>query len=201
MVKPVIKTPKQSNRGVSIKPVIAIHGLQGSGKTFLYNHLSQVLSDQPHKLINIKSTFAPVVDAAVDAFSRLGYDLDVALLKQLQLRLSTFGEHYLSESIWTDIFVRNVSEFDGWAIADDIRTRFNIKGLRTIALTRPVILFTLDVPEETRRKRLGSAYRENGSYTERLVEKPANLPDNFAWVDLGENWSPETINQALKDYL
>lgn len=183
-----------------MKPVIGIHGLQGSGKTYLFNQLTEaLLTDQDFKLINIKGTFAPVVDAARKAYEDMGYQLETPAFKQLQLRLSTFGEQFLSENIWTDRFVHDVSQYEGWAIADDIRTQYNIDGLREIAKGRPVVLFALDVPEAIRRARLGAAFRENGSYTEKLLERPFNLPKNFRWVTLDENWTLNQINYTLKD--
>ena len=175
-----------------MKPIIAVHGLQGSGKTFLINTIKKyVLHSQSHLCvdINIKASFAKLVNANVEVYKSMGIKLNDKQMKQLLLSVSTFGETQIDKNIWTDEYIRNVGCWNGYIFTDDIRTDFNIDGLIKISEIRPVVLFKLDVSESVRRDRLGDKYRENAGYTEVLKVKPSNLPSNFTWVELGEDWS------------
>lgn len=185
-----------------INPVIGIHGLQGSGKTYLTNIIStMILKPNESELLNIKSSFMPIVEDVVRGYKEIGYELDAAQMKQLCLSVSTFGEIYVDDMIWTNEWVRKVSCKHKWIINDGIRTNFNLMGLNSLSEIRPVIIFKLDVPESVRRSRLGNKYRENGGYTEVLLEKPEKLPENFTWVELTEDWTINDIKDAMRKYL
>jgi hypothetical protein len=144
----------------------------------------------------------PIANLLVEQYKGMGYELNESQKKQLLLSVSTYGELYVDDMIWTKEWVKSVnSHQNNWVITDDIRTEYNIRGLLTLAETRPVIVFKLDVSEGIRRSRLGSKYRENGGYTERLLEKPEILKPNFKWVDLSEEWTIPDIKNILKEYL
>jgi thymidylate kinase len=187
----------------SITPVIGIHGLQGSGKTYLTTIISNMILSPNHKIkmTNIKSTFMPIADVITHQYKEMGYELNESQRKQLLLSVSTFGELYVNEMIWTKEWVKAVNASpDSWIITDDIRTGYNITGLLELAKTRPVIVFRLDVPECVRRSRLGNKYRENGGYTEKLLEAPAPTK-NLKWVNLSEDWTLTDIKNAMKEYV
>lgn len=186
----------------SEKPIIAIHGLQGSGKTYLVNTIITMLlpSTEKYKYINIKSTFMALADLLTDQYKSMGYELNEAQRKQLLLGVSTFGEQHVDEMIWTKAWVRAASLTGDIVVVDDIRTEFNIRGLREISEIRPVILFKLDVPEEIRRRRLGPKWRDNGGYTEVLMKRPSDLPKNFQWIELTEDWTLSDIKKHLGEF-
>jgi hypothetical protein len=186
------------------KPLIGIHGLQGSGKTYLTTTILNMIlpPSQKTKTTNIKGTFTPIADAVVHKYKEMGYDLNEAQRKQLLLSVSTYGELFVDEMIWTNEWVKSVLESpESWVITDDIRTEYNIRGLVSIAESRPVIVFRLDVSESVRRQRLGNKYRENGGYTEKLLESPSNMPANMKWVNLAEDWTLLDIKNAMKEYI
>lgn len=180
------------------KPVIAIHGLQGSGKTYLVNTITSMIipNGTVAKPINIKGTFQPIAKMVTDYYKSIGYELNEGQMKQLLLSISTYGEKHVDEMIWTKTWVNSVSmNPDVYVLTDDIRTQFNIRGLRQLAEIRKVVLFSLDVPEDIRRRRLGNKWRDNGGYTEVLMDRPSDLPENFHWVNLNEDW---TITEVKK---
>lgn len=185
------------------KPVVCVHGPQGSGKTYLIKAISNdILTNYSSipEYINIKSTFTPIANSVQKHFSHMGYELTEAQQKKLLLAISTFGEMEVDTKIWTNRWIAEASLFpNDVVLVDDIRTEFNLEGL--LSLDRPVILFRLNVPENIRRERLGDKWRSNGGYTEMLLEKPDSLPNTFTWVDLDENWTMDIIRQSLEKYL
>lgn len=187
-----------------MKPVIGIHGLQGSGKTYLTNTISNLILIPNHNVrtTNIKSTFMPIAESISRQYEDMGYKLNESQKKQLLLSVSTYGELYVNDMIWTNEWVKTINASpDSWIVTDDIRTEFNINGLFSISKIRPVIVFKLIVSEGIRRIRLGNKYRENGGYTEKLLDCPYNKPENFKWVELNEDWTLSEIKNAIKEYL
>ncbi len=185
-------------------PVLGITGLQGSGKTYLTTAISNMILSPNHKIktTNIKSTFSSIADSIAIQYKEMGYDLNEAQRKQLLLSVSTYGELHVDEMIWTNQWIKGVlASPDDWVITDDIRTEYNVSGLIMLAETRPVIVFQLDVSEGVRRSRLGNKYRENGGYTERLLEAPEQMPGSMKWVKLTEDWNLSDIKNAMKEYL
>lgn len=182
-----------------MKPIICVHALQQAGKTYLIDKIETILSVNSieSKRINIKSTFSPIVDMVKEYYSTLGYDLNEAQTKKLMLSQSTYGEMFVDENIWTNIWLKKVNSYPDVVLMDDCRTAYNLKGL--LSLNRPVILFKLDVSEETRRKRAGDNWRDNGGYTEQLLNKPDTFPDSFKWYDLEENWDLRKIVNILEN--
>lgn len=185
------------------KPLICIHGLQGSGKTYLTKKIEELILEPKEiipKYVNIKSTFMPIVDMVQDYYAELGYPLDEAQRKQLMLAQSTYGEMYIDTKIWTKIWTTKTNKYPSDVIlVDDIRTEYNLNGL--LALDRPVVLFKLDVSEEVRKSRLGDKWRNNGGYTEKLLTRPEELPSEFEWIELKESWDMEVVQKAIGKYL
>ncbi len=184
------------------RPVVGIHGLQGSGKTYLLKKIMEELNFGfiRTSYINIKGTFSPIVETVHQEFLKMGYNLDEAQMKKLILAISTYGEMNVDTRIWTKKWISDISYYpDNVVLLDDVRTTFNLDGL--LSLDRPVVLFKLDVSEEIRRERLGNNWRDNGGYTEQLLEKPENLPENFTWIDLKEDWSLKEVIKAVEAYL
>lgn len=184
-----------------MKPVICIHGLQGSGKSYLINYIkNDILKNIDTKEINIKSTFIPLVNMICKFYESMGRKLTEAQCKKLMLNESTYGEMVVDKNIWTDEWKKSISLFPHSIIlVDDIRTTFNLDGL--LSLNRPVILFKLDVSEDIRRYRLGDKWRDNGGYTEELLKKPEELPENFKWIELGSDWKKGDIVSIMESCL
>lgn len=184
-----------------MKPIICIHGLQGSGKTYLIKTIKDtILGTNSSRYINIKSTFMPLVDMVKNYYELMGYTLSEAQRKKLMLAQSTYGETCIDEDIWTKKWIDNINEHpEDIILVDDIRTEYNLKGL--LSMTRPIILFKLDVSEGIRRERLGDKWRDNGGYTEQLLSRPKVLPPNFDWIELNEEWGISIIKNALGKYI
>jgi len=183
-----------------MKPVIAIYGPCGSGKSYLLKKISEsyLLNEKVHT-INIKDMFISIADKVGADFDKMGYPLNEADIKHLCLLLGRFGEERLSPMIWTDQWVEHTKTVSDWIVNDGIRTTMNFEGLYKVAETRPVILFKLNVSESVRRCRLGPKFRENDVFDN--VNRPSQLPDNFKWVELGEGWDLSDLKDVFKEYL
>jgi hypothetical protein len=184
----------------SMKPVIAIYGPCGSGKSYLLTKVcnSYLLNEKTFTL-NIKDMFISMANLLSDDFKRMGYELTEADMKHLCLLIGRFGEERVSSMIWTDQWVNQVRQISDWVINDGIRTKMNFDGLYKVAETRPVILLKLNVSESVRRSRLGPRFRENDVFDN--IEKPATLPPNFKWVELDEGWDLIDLKDVFKEYL
>lgn len=161
-----------------MRPVIAFQGLNGSGKTTHSRHVATFIGsfrNNPYATashtewddvqnINIKHQIWDVAGAIT---KKLPLTLNVEQTKQLLLAVSTWGEMFVDEMIWSDMYVKHVLNTCGtkYIITDDIRTDFNLKALNKIVETRPVYLICLEASEENRKSR-SSAWRSGDSYTE-----------------------------------
>lgn len=159
-----------------MKSIVAICGLQGSGKT---THAAKLMELLPNvSSLNIKSSFAPLADCVAEILSD---DHNITLTKtaekQLMLAVSTWGEMHVDEMIWSNIYTRKalyeleLRDIDV-VLTDDIRTKYNIQALKKLAIGYNVIVVKLNASEEVRKSRCPT-WRANGSYTEEGV----NLSD------------------------
>lgn len=184
-----------------MKPVIALHGPCGSGKSFLAETINKtILLKEEVAFLNIKDMFLHLAKHLALDFENMGYPFSEADMKHMCLLLGRFGEERLHKDIWTTQWVRKASQLDSWIINDGIRTEMNLEGLIKLANTgRPVIFFKLNTSESVRRARLGPKYRENDVFTS--LEKPASLPSSFKWVELHEDWNISDIKGVFEEYL
>jgi len=186
-----------------MKPVIALHGPCGSGKSFLAETINKtILLKEEVAFLNIKDMFLHLAKHLALDFDNMGYPLSEADMKHLCLLIGKFGEERLHKDIWTTQWVNKVSQLgDVWVINDGIRTEMNLEGLIKIAKAgRPVIFFKLNASESVRRARLGPKYRENDVFTS--LEKSAHkLPPQFNWVELHEDWNISDIKGIFEEYL
>jgi len=183
-----------------MKPVIAIYGPCGSGKSYLLTKISNsYLLNERVRTLNIKDMFIAMANVLSDDFGKMGYELSEADMKHLCLLIGRYGEERLSPMIWTDQWVSQTKQINDWIVNDGIRTKMNLDGLYKVAESRPVILLKLNVSESVRRCRLGPKFRENDVFDN--VEKPANLPANFKWVELSEGWDLSDLKEVFKEYL
>jgi len=172
--------------------IIAFHGLQGSGKSTMSEYVEKYLSYRniPYSRYNIKDTF----DEHVQSFANdLGIDKEKDLLryKKLQKSISCLVEEY-KPTVWSDKYYKTVKVVhpNVAIITDDIRTPMNLEALIALSNTKPVLVFRLLASEEIRRARC-SAYREGNHYTEQLLERPDEVPEQFYWKDINTEQSLE----------
>lgn len=154
--------------------IIAIMGLQGSGKTTVANFLTEYLNQQ-HFLTTkygIKNTFTKRILDLLESFPEdFQQKVTLGQEKELFRRISTWAE-MVDNGIWSDEYVRKVIELlkiTNVVITDDIRTSYNIKALDRLSNDYKVILFKLDCPENIRKTRC-SAWREENCYTEQETD-------------------------------
>lgn len=177
--------------------VFGFHAQQGAGKTttvelmdklFGRGVMSKFGDHLPYQMakINIKDTFTKYVlpifdDVGIDPYEN---DENLAMLKRMQLAVSTTAEQYIDSMIWSNIWYKMVMNSDvghcGAVFTDDIRTTFNVDTMIELSkafqvmneqeahenkilhengadrpyLTNQVHLIVLDCPRDIRKQRV-----------------------------------------------
>lgn len=179
--------------------IIAIHGTQGAGKSSICDLLKG--RNPNYTCIAIKDSFIQYANHIIDDLQKkTGTIATVEAHKQLSLAISTWGETYYDEQVWSTMTYDKIKSLaSGDCILDGVRTKMNLDMLIQLSNEgQKVIFLRLLASEETRRKRV-SAWRENGGYTEVLLEKPKVRPVNFYWHDINtENQKCVVEKQILE---
>ena len=184
--------------------VIALMGLQGSGKSRCREYLESIYPTAVN--FGIKSVFTGGMQPAFDFAIIEKYNLDgqqkLVAFKNLQKLYSVWAETYINKNIWSDKFKEQVLEKYACvpAIMDDARSAMNLEALIEVSSTRPVVIFRLLAPEHIRRQRV-SVWRDPNDYTEQLLDKPASLPKTIYWFDIDTSADFSNTCNIIKEAL
>jgi hypothetical protein len=176
------------------KTIVAIHGLQGSGKTTLATNLLHIFTGTVG-VVSIKSSFKKYADTIMqDVHHLLPLSAVELAHKELQRAVSTWGERF-APHIWSRLYSAAVMESPfSVVITDDVRTDMNIMALCKLSETNNVMLVRLICGEEARKARV-SVWREITDYTERLLPAQDDL-QTFS-VDTGEFGATEVADAVV----
>lgn len=161
------------------KLVIALHGLQGSGKTTLAKGLLDRASGHECStgVVSVKNSFGRYATTIMGDLGNLlpEHSRELAY-KELQRVISTWGERF-EPHIWSNLYEKNVRD-SGHAVVltDDVRTDMNMAALERLWLSDyNVLVVYLRCEEEVRKGRV-SVWREVSDYTERMLSINPLLP-------------------------
>lgn len=151
--------------------VIGFHAKQGAGKTTAVNFMEKALgravtskfgiNHYEFEKINLKDTFTRYI---LPLFDDIGIDPNenddtLAMLKRMQLAISTTAEQHIDIDIWSKMWYKMVTHsvvgHCGAVFTDDIRTTMNVKAMKDLSK-----YFDIKNEEEEGENQI---LRENGS--------------------------------------
>jgi len=179
------------------KTIYAFHGPRGSGKTTLSGWLQSHFGEAV--LVRIKDGFEKYSNFIIKDLESQNYNISLAAQKELKRRISTWAETEVDTNIWSAVMESRIDgEQPEVSIVEDARTTYNVIALNRLAVRGfNVVLFRLIAPEDVRLRRSETPSAAN-DYTERLLDKPADLHPRFSWHDIDTSGTQFESIQAMK---
>ena len=180
--------------------IIALHGLQGSAKSTISDYLKQ--KHPEYFFLAVKDSFVKYVDYIINDLIQINnIDSSIEFHKSLSLAISTTCEEYYHKDVWSNMTYDMIIAKSGHCVVDGVRTKMNLNMLQRFADSGEQVYFLKLVASEEVRKQRVSVWRDNGGYTEVLLEKPDDLLPNFHWVEINTELSKEQVFAAVEEAL